>query len=197
MVGPGGAYVKHIQSETGTRVQVKGVGSGYYENDTGQEHPEPMFIYISGPDEAQMQRAQKLAQDLIATVHQEYERVAQGRGEKRGKEDRHRRDDYGYQGGYEAAPAADASQDYAAAWAAYYAQYPQAAAEGAQGYDAAAYAAYYGNYDYSQYGQAGAEPQNGQPPPPPPPQSQPPPPPPPSNGSSASSYRNVPPPPGL
>jgi hypothetical protein len=42
-----GMFVKYIQSETGTRVQIKGLGSGFYENETGAESPEPMHINIA------------------------------------------------------------------------------------------------------------------------------------------------------
>lgn len=47
MVGHGGAYVKHIQSESGCRVQIKGRGSGYTERETGQESDEPMFLHVA------------------------------------------------------------------------------------------------------------------------------------------------------
>ena len=41
-----GMFVKYIQAETGTRVQIKGLGSGFIENDTGREAEEPMHVYI-------------------------------------------------------------------------------------------------------------------------------------------------------
>lgn len=47
VVGPGGLFVKHIQSETGTRVQIKGLGSGFYDQETGRESDEPMHISIT------------------------------------------------------------------------------------------------------------------------------------------------------
>lgn len=47
VVGPGGLFVKHIQNETGTRVQIKGRGSGFYDQETGREADEPMHISIS------------------------------------------------------------------------------------------------------------------------------------------------------
>ncbi|KUI67699.1 hypothetical protein VM1G_03202 [Cytospora mali] len=50
VVGHGGAYVKHIQQETGCRVQIKGQGSGYIENSTGREAEEPMYLHVAGPD---------------------------------------------------------------------------------------------------------------------------------------------------
>jgi hypothetical protein len=40
-------FVKHIQQETGTRVQIKGQGSGFYETETGRESDEPMHIHIT------------------------------------------------------------------------------------------------------------------------------------------------------
>jgi len=47
VVGHGGAYVKHIQQETGCRVQIKGRGSGYLENSTGRESDEDMFLHVA------------------------------------------------------------------------------------------------------------------------------------------------------
>lgn len=47
VVGHGGAYVKHIQQETGCRVQIKGRGSGYIENATGRESDEDMFLHVA------------------------------------------------------------------------------------------------------------------------------------------------------
>lgn len=38
--------MKHVQNETRTRVQLKGHGSGYLENDTGHESDEPLYINI-------------------------------------------------------------------------------------------------------------------------------------------------------
>lgn len=40
-------FVKYIQQETGTRVQIKGVGSGFVDQETGRESDEPMHIHIT------------------------------------------------------------------------------------------------------------------------------------------------------
>lgn len=42
-----GLFVKFIQQETQTRVQIKGQGSGYIETDTGRESDEPIHINIT------------------------------------------------------------------------------------------------------------------------------------------------------
>lgn len=47
VVGPQGLFVKYIQHETGTRVQIKGVGSGFIESQSGMEAPEPMYIHVA------------------------------------------------------------------------------------------------------------------------------------------------------
>ncbi|KIP09746.1 hypothetical protein PHLGIDRAFT_22705 [Phlebiopsis gigantea 11061_1 CR5-6] len=75
VVGPSGMFVKYIQQETGTRVQIKGQGSGFVDQETGQEHDEPMFIHVTGPDEGQVLRAKVLAEDLLEVVRQEYDKV--------------------------------------------------------------------------------------------------------------------------
>lgn len=73
VVGQGGAYVKHIQSETRCRVQIKGMGSGFMEHSTGQESDEPMYLHVASPDAEQVDRAKKLCEDLLASVRQNYE----------------------------------------------------------------------------------------------------------------------------
>lgn len=65
-------FVKHIQSETGTRVQIKGQGSGFYEQDTGREGDDLMHISIAGPEEAMIERAKLLADDLLLVVRSEW-----------------------------------------------------------------------------------------------------------------------------
>lgn len=40
-------FVKYIQQETGTRVQIKGLGSGFVDQETGRESDEPMHINIT------------------------------------------------------------------------------------------------------------------------------------------------------
>lgn len=47
VVGPSGLFVKYIQQETGTRVQIKGQGSGFVDAETGRESDEPMHIHIT------------------------------------------------------------------------------------------------------------------------------------------------------
>lgn len=46
ILGPGGAYVKHVQQETATKVQLKGKGSGYLEPSTNKEAQVPLYISI-------------------------------------------------------------------------------------------------------------------------------------------------------
>jgi hypothetical protein len=92
VVGHGGAYVKHIQQETGCRVQIKGRGSGYLEAATNLESDEDMFLHVTyvfilkllsapalltfhsrGPDPNMVAKAKELCEDLIANVKEQYE----------------------------------------------------------------------------------------------------------------------------
>ncbi|KAL2293276.1 hypothetical protein FJTKL_05219 [Diaporthe vaccinii] len=73
VVGHGGAYVKHIQQETGCRVQIKGRGSGYIENSTGREAEEDMYLHVAGPDPKMVQQAKELCEDLLSNVKEQYE----------------------------------------------------------------------------------------------------------------------------
>lgn len=77
VVGPTGMFVKYIQAETGTRVQIKGRGSGFIDNELGRESDEEMHINISGPDEAQLAEAKRLAEDLLDAVRGEWEKARQ------------------------------------------------------------------------------------------------------------------------
>lgn len=72
VVGPGGLFVKHIQQETNTRVQIKGQGSGFIEPDIGRESEDPMHINIAGPDEHMLNRAKELAEDLLTVVTEKW-----------------------------------------------------------------------------------------------------------------------------
>lgn len=73
VVGTGGANVKFVQSETRTRIQIKGQGSGFVEVDSGKESDEPMHLHIAGPDAAEVHRAKGMLEDLIASIRVKYE----------------------------------------------------------------------------------------------------------------------------
>ncbi|KAI0305161.1 hypothetical protein B0F90DRAFT_1701807 [Multifurca ochricompacta] len=75
VVGPTGMFVKYIQQETGTRVQIKGQGSGFVDQETGKESEEPMHIHITGPEDGQVARAKVLTDDLLEVVRGEYAKV--------------------------------------------------------------------------------------------------------------------------
>ena len=45
--GSQGVFVKYIQQETQTRVQIKGIGSGFVDQETGREADEPMYIHVT------------------------------------------------------------------------------------------------------------------------------------------------------
>lgn len=73
IVGSGGAYVKHIQQETGCRVQIKGRGSGYLEASTNRESDDDMYLHVAGPDPKMVEKAKDLCEDLVGKVKEEYE----------------------------------------------------------------------------------------------------------------------------
>lgn len=75
VVGPSGMFVKYIQQETATRVQIKGLGSGFVDQETGRESDEPMHIHITGPEEGQVARAKVLTDDLLEVVRSEHAKV--------------------------------------------------------------------------------------------------------------------------
>jgi len=75
VVGPSGLFVKYIQQETGTRVQIKGIGSGFVDQETGRESDEPMHIHITGPEEGPIARAKVLTEDLLEVVRAEHAKM--------------------------------------------------------------------------------------------------------------------------
>lgn len=77
LVGPQGMFVKYIQNETGTRVQVKGLGSGFVDISSGVESQEEMHVHIAGPDAAMVAEAKTLALDLIEVIRIEHEKARQ------------------------------------------------------------------------------------------------------------------------
>ncbi|KAL8292190.1 hypothetical protein RQP46_001656 [Phenoliferia psychrophenolica] len=72
VVGPGGLFVKYIQQETQTRVQIKGLGSGFIETETGRESEDPMHIHVTGPDQPMVDKATEMAKDLLVVVKEEH-----------------------------------------------------------------------------------------------------------------------------
>jgi len=75
VVGPQGSFVKYIQQETGSRVQIKGMGSGFIDQETGRESEEPLYIHITSPDEGQVARAKVLTEDLLLVVRAEHAKM--------------------------------------------------------------------------------------------------------------------------
>ncbi|KAI9889883.1 MAG: hypothetical protein M1814_004718 [Vezdaea aestivalis] len=224
VVGHGGAYVKHIQQETRCRVQIKGRGSAFVDQQTNQESDEPMFLHVAGPDAKEVQRAKELCEDLIQNVKQQHQNFKErppqqygGGGGGYGNSGGQRRDQGGYggYGGYGNAqssapstmspttappgvPGAAGSSDY---YSQYYGgaggQDPYAAYGGYQNY--MAYYQYYQQQaaQQQQSGAPGSAPAGDAPPPPPPGGAQQPPPPPSGSPPGLSGYNAVPPPPGL
>ncbi|KAH8888181.1 hypothetical protein GQ53DRAFT_749104 [Thozetella sp. PMI_491] len=205
VVGQGGSYVKHIQQETGCRVQIKGRGSGYVEVATGRESDEDMFLHVAGPDPRMVEKAKELCEDLLSNVREAYEefkaRPPRGYGDRSrdgsyhgyNRDSHHQNSHQGgnghngganHSGGSSASPApggnASGAADYAAQYAQYYGGNDPYAAYG--GYHA--YVQMYQQWMASQGGQQAAAPappgSSASPPPPPPNEAAPPPPPPPS-----------------
>jgi hypothetical protein len=225
VVGHGGAYVKHIQHETGCRVQIKGRGSGYYEAATNQEAEEDMFLHVTGPDADMVAKGKELCEDLVANVKEQYSEFRSrprfhnnsgGYGRDHGRDSGHGGGNNSYSSynryGSEAASNSPApgvqspstsATDYAAQYAQYYNGADPYAAWGGYANYVAMYQQYYGAQAQVQ-GSPTAPGQSASPPPPPsdaapppPPSAAPPPPPPSGSPPGAGGYSSVPPPPGL
>ncbi|KAJ2930831.1 hypothetical protein H1R20_g6242, partial [Candolleomyces eurysporus] len=66
VVGPSGSFVKYIQQETNARVQIKGIGSGFIDQETGKEHDEPLFIHVTSPDEEHAKQLARIQEEQSA-----------------------------------------------------------------------------------------------------------------------------------
>ncbi|KIV91213.1 hypothetical protein PV10_05775 [Exophiala mesophila] len=212
VVGQGGAYVKHIQQETGCRVQIKGRGSGFMEHSTGQESDEPMYLHVAGPQPQQVQKAKELCEDLLVNVRANFEHFKAnpppqrmesytdgygadanrgsygGYGRDRGRENSYSHNSNNYNSPYSATPSTPAPGTAASPtdYAAQQAQYAQYFANQPGGDPYAAYGGYQNYVAYYQYyqQQAAAAAQQQSPPPPPGDASAQPPPPPPDSSAA-------------
>ncbi|KAI8076844.1 uncharacterized protein BX664DRAFT_344079 [Halteromyces radiatus] len=189
IVGPQGAYVKHISSVTGCRIQVRGKGSGFYEQDTGKESEEPLYMHISTPRQEMLPKAVQLAKDLIGTIKEEVEQRNQSgaRGYNRGYHPnphhskgnyQQYQQNYDYQGyGVESQHAGTNNTTNDQAYSAHdYSQYDY---YGQQQYDPAYYNQYYQYYQQQPTGSSNGEQSST-------PTS--------TGGESSPSYNSVPPP---
>ncbi|KHO02013.1 KH domain protein [Metarhizium album ARSEF 1941] len=209
IVGHGGSYVKHIQQETGCRVQIKGRGSGYLEGATNRESDEEMYLHVAGPDPSMVEKGKELCEDLVANVKEQYEefksrppryndRAGPHGGDRyRGGNDRHHdrgsqsyggygQDRYGQdQNASTNSPAhgtnspATNAADYAAQYAQYYGSADPYAAYGGYANYVALYQQYYGAQAIQTAGAPGQAAATTSASPPPPPPSEAAPPPPP------------------
>jgi len=80
VVGQGGQNVEHIRSQTSCVVQLRGKGSGFLEPETGQELPEPLFVWLANDNATSGKSAVELFQDLLKHVYEEHQAFVQQRG---------------------------------------------------------------------------------------------------------------------
>lgn len=73
IIGPQGAYIKHIVTTTKAKVHLKGKGSNFIEAGEKKESDEPLHLFISAHTEEQLNAAKKLAENLMETVRVKYD----------------------------------------------------------------------------------------------------------------------------
>ena len=67
--------MKYIQQETSARVQIKGLGSGFIDQETGREHDEPLFIHITYVPRTIYFKSLLIVHDLLALQRRAKSRV--------------------------------------------------------------------------------------------------------------------------
>lgn len=74
MIGPQGAYIKHINASANVECSVRGRGSGHVELGSGPSSiDESIHLYIQGFREEDMKLAKALCEDLLQSVQEEYQ----------------------------------------------------------------------------------------------------------------------------
>jgi hypothetical protein len=92
IIGQKGANVKYItQHSGGTRVQLKGRGSGYREPNETQEGDEPMYLHLSSSGHVNLEKAKNLAEGLLRKVKQNYAKFLEA---KKAKEEQQQQSSY-------------------------------------------------------------------------------------------------------
>lgn len=73
ILGPQGSFLKHIQTQTGCKVHLRGRGSGYVE--LGEEVSEELHLFVTGLRKEDVEQAKTLAQDLLTHVRKDVEQM--------------------------------------------------------------------------------------------------------------------------
>lgn len=82
LIGKEGCNVKHIREHTGASVWLGGRGSGRLEYDTNEESPSPLHVKITAETEDSLERAMKIARDLVETISDDYRAWLDGEGKR-------------------------------------------------------------------------------------------------------------------
>lgn len=72
IIGKEGCNVKHIRENTGASIWLGGQGTGRLEHDTLEESPKPMHVKVTADDEESLEKAVKIARDLLLQVYDDY-----------------------------------------------------------------------------------------------------------------------------
>ncbi|KAG0618620.1 hypothetical protein M758_4G078800 [Ceratodon purpureus] len=70
--GPNDQYIKHIMTETGAEVVIRGRGSGYTDPSTGEELQQPLHLFISSESAKSLDDARKLTENLLETIRTDH-----------------------------------------------------------------------------------------------------------------------------
>lgn len=73
LLGPQGSFLKHIQSSTQTKVQLRGKGSGFFEVKIKEGQDCDLYLRVDGAEADKIEEARQLCQDLIATVKVDFD----------------------------------------------------------------------------------------------------------------------------
>mmetsp|Transcript_59029 Transcript_59029/g.109084 ORF Transcript_59029/g.109084 Transcript_59029/m.109084 type:complete len:455 (+) Transcript_59029:80-1444(+) len=87
VLGPHGCNMKRIAEETGSKLRLRGKGSGFKEGPHLMESSDPLMLCVSAPDPSAYLKAKELVTELLEDVYHQYRthcrRVGKGSGDVR------------------------------------------------------------------------------------------------------------------
>lgn len=82
LLGPAGAHVKAIASETGCRLRLRGRGSKFLEGPERMESTDPLMLCVSAPGRAAYETAVQQITAILEQIYRDYQQFRSSRGRR-------------------------------------------------------------------------------------------------------------------